>query len=319
MVNEQPAAVRILGELSDLLARYGYEGPSGFVAGVIDDTDPETFWSTASGLGLWGGSGAVWEVEPFQYSHPDSDSSAEDYRRFQILMIQLSDILETKGVAGLSARNADLFRRELAQETWIADPELDLFSEQNRSKVEDALSKPDAVVFGWHYHYAGGASRTDVVFTDYLDYLERTDWARPGDHFTLVDLDSAALLALARVGSPGSPDSPMLTSAQWEDLGQRVRNGKEVVVVRRYVALSGAVEVELSHDTYPEDEWLTAFKRELQAGRGELLIWDNEVFDESPTGSTSTVTPGPGSRRVHALVDAKRPSSNGTVPRSGPY
>lgn len=205
------------------------------------------------------------------------------------------------------------------QDTWVTDPVLDLFSAANRSKVEAALGNPTAVVFGWHYHLKGGASRSDVVFTDYGDYLAYTDRARPGDHFTLVDLDSVAPLAFARCGSPESPDGPVLTAAAWADLVQRVRGGREVVAVRRYVAPTGAVEVELSEDTIPEDEWLSDLQRDLQDGRGELLIWKAELFDESPSGKVTTVTPAQGDRRVHVLVDAKRPSRDGKVPRSGPY
>lgn len=115
MSDAEAEAVRILRELSDLLARYGGEERSGFVADLARSADSDAFWSTVCGLEFWGGSGAVWEVEPFQYSQPDSDRSADDYRRFQALMVALSDTLDVKGLAGLSARNADLFRRELAE------------------------------------------------------------------------------------------------------------------------------------------------------------------------------------------------------------
>lgn len=104
---------KTLREISDLLARYGYHERSKFVRGVAQDEDPNRFWRTVAGLEFWGGSGAVWEVEPFYSSHPDIEDSARDYRRFQFRMLGLADALEQKGLADLARRNADLFRREM--------------------------------------------------------------------------------------------------------------------------------------------------------------------------------------------------------------
>jgi hypothetical protein len=106
-------AHQILGELSQLLRRYGYGERSAFVTQLLAEIDSQSFWETLAGLEFWGGSGAVWEVAPFQFTHADSDASADDYRRFQILMIELADILESKDMSFLAARNADLFRRQL--------------------------------------------------------------------------------------------------------------------------------------------------------------------------------------------------------------
>lgn len=109
------SALNILREIQALLARYRYDRPANLVEEVISNADPETFWATVGGLEFWGGAGAVWEVEPFQMSHRDVPSAADDYRRFQVLMIELAEILESKGLGGMAARNADLFRRELAE------------------------------------------------------------------------------------------------------------------------------------------------------------------------------------------------------------
>jgi hypothetical protein len=107
--------VRILRELSLLLARYGYEERSEFVAQLAGDNDSESFWQTVAGLEFWGGSGAIWEVAPFKFTHADVDTSAEDYRRFQVLMIELGEILQSRGIAELAAPNAQLFRKELQE------------------------------------------------------------------------------------------------------------------------------------------------------------------------------------------------------------
>lgn len=103
----------ILLEIADLLARYEYTERSNFVRVVAASSDPEHFWTTVSGLEFWGGSGAVWEVEPFHLSHPDVADAARDYRCFQRRMVDLSDALQQHGLANLSQRNADLFRRDL--------------------------------------------------------------------------------------------------------------------------------------------------------------------------------------------------------------
>lgn len=104
---------RALSELSELLGRYGYDERAAFVGSVIDPISTEAFWHTVAGPEFWGGSGAVWEVEPFPLSHPDAVGSADDYRRFQILMVELADRLEAKGVSGLASRRASLFRAQL--------------------------------------------------------------------------------------------------------------------------------------------------------------------------------------------------------------
>lgn len=106
-------ALDILRRLQELLARYGYDRPARLVDEAIHTAQPERFWTIVSGLDFWGGAGAVWEVEPFDMSHPDETASADDYRRFQVLMIELADILDAKGIGAMAARNAELFRREL--------------------------------------------------------------------------------------------------------------------------------------------------------------------------------------------------------------
>ncbi len=103
----------ILSELSQLLHRYGYEDTASMVRSLVDAPATEEFWQTLSGLEFWGGSGAVWEVEPFHLSHPHREGSADDYRRFQVLLIDLADILESKGLSGGAARTAGLFRQQL--------------------------------------------------------------------------------------------------------------------------------------------------------------------------------------------------------------
>lgn len=104
----------LLAEVGDLLGRYGYEERSPYVRNLLRDGSSPRVWEELSGLEFWGGSGAIWEVEPFQYSHPGNQSSFVDYRRFQALMIELADLLDARGLGGMAERNASMFRRELA-------------------------------------------------------------------------------------------------------------------------------------------------------------------------------------------------------------
>jgi hypothetical protein len=106
---------RILPELSQLLNRYGKEERARFVTSLIATDTPEDFWEALAGLEFWGGSGAVWEIEPFHLSHPHIESSAEDYKRFQTLMIELADLLESRGLSELASPRARLFRRLLEE------------------------------------------------------------------------------------------------------------------------------------------------------------------------------------------------------------
>jgi len=98
-----------------LLRRYGPRDRADFVDQLADESDDERLLSLAAGLELWGGSGAVWEVEPFQYACPDDSSSESAYAEFQRAMIRVAELLEVRGLGSLARRNADLFRRELDQ------------------------------------------------------------------------------------------------------------------------------------------------------------------------------------------------------------
>ncbi|QXC60965.1 hypothetical protein KSP35_22060 [Aquihabitans sp. G128] len=201
---------------------------------------------------------------------------------------------------------------------WVIGPALDLFTDDNRSKVQGVLGRPHAVVFGWQYHFAGGSGRTTVVFTAYAEYLACISEARPGDHFTLYDLDSLIPLAFLQ-RAVTSTDRHELPEADWELVAQRLRRGQDMVLVRRSVASSGASEVEVFEPTTPEDEWLADLRDAVRSRGGELLGFEAAILDAGVTGIVSSVTPTSGEGRIHALVDAKRPDRDGAVPLSGPY
>ena len=107
------SARRALTTIRQLLRDYGYEERSRFVKQLIDNNVSDDFWAELFGPEFWGGSGAVWEVEPFRYSRPDLPASDADYRRFQVLMIDLADMLGSKGLSELASDRAHYFRRRL--------------------------------------------------------------------------------------------------------------------------------------------------------------------------------------------------------------
>jgi hypothetical protein len=110
-VDSDPRAdLRIVG---DLLARYA-NSQANFVHRLAAETDDDRFWSDLAGLEMWGGSGAVWEVEPFHYSHPREELANIDYETFQRSLVRLARVLEDRGLGALASRNAKYLERQLA-------------------------------------------------------------------------------------------------------------------------------------------------------------------------------------------------------------
>ena len=106
----------ILRDIRDICSSYGHGDKADFIGRLLDETpDTPAFWRAVSGLEFWGGAGAIWEVEPFYLSHPDSSAARDDHRRFQTLMVQLADVLKSRDLDRLAARTASLFRRRLEE------------------------------------------------------------------------------------------------------------------------------------------------------------------------------------------------------------
>jgi hypothetical protein len=211
---------------------------------------------------------------------------------------------------------------------WVERPEASLFSDVNLAAVLASLEGTSAVVFGWQYFYNGGSSRIEVAFTSSDQYLHHVERAKPGDHFTLFDLDALIHRAVVRLGHIYSThrleldnSTPMTVAGLDRSLHDvLVDEDAEVLVVRRFVEpITGTVDVRLSSLPGTGDERQADFQHDLRWGRGELVMFDQRVFDEDEHGGTvETLTPLEG-RRVNALVDAKRPSLEGTVPLHGAY
>lgn len=211
---------------------------------------------------------------------------------------------------------------------WVQRPETDLLSEVNLELVRAALRRPSGVIFGWQYFYFGGGSRKTVAFTAPDQYLQHIERAKPGDHFTLFDLDALMSRAVVHIGDIHGTNVleldlsiPITVAGRDRSLREVFADeDAEVLVVRRFVApLTGTVEATSSSLPGTGDERQVDFQRGLVWGRGELVMFDQWVFDEDEHGGmVETVTPLKG-RRINALVDAKRSSPEGTVPLSGTY
>ena len=94
-----------------LLHRYGVTERAQFVRSTVEDRTGEVDWLTVAGLEFWGGSGAVWEAEPFEYSHPTVDSNGSDTRAFYAALLRLARELEARGLSDLSSRHVGFLRR----------------------------------------------------------------------------------------------------------------------------------------------------------------------------------------------------------------
>lgn len=205
-----------------------------------------------------------------------------------------------------------------AEGRWVSNPAFDLRGPENSAAVEAAFRSFAAAVFGWHYHFAGGSSRTSVAFTNLPAYVAHLGVMNPGDHLTLFDLNALVPFAIMRKGSPEPRYHPALTDQDWAAITERVPHD-EIVVVRRLITASGETQIEVYEPTVPEDEWLDDLRRAAEAEPGEILVWEGSLLDQGLMGIVTTVSPTKGDRRVHALVDAKWSNSDGLVPWSGPY
>ncbi len=207
-------------------------------------------------------------------------------------------------------------------ESWSEDPSLSLFSTENRANVERAFASPSAVIFGWHYFFAGGSSRSMVDFESYDTYHAAVERARPGDHFCLFDLDSLHNVALLHTGDVRSQQSVALDDAGEKILRPILADGRnELAVVGRHQPPGSDVPAAWVEELWDlaDSDW-DDFRRRCATTPGEVFVFHQDVLDADQAGApVRSVTATDGRRRVHALVDAKRPDEHGRVPSNGPY
>ena len=221
---------------------------------------------------------------------------------------------------------------------WIRDDLGNALSDLNLTAVRGSFQKNGAVVFGFHYHYYGGAARTMVVFGSAEDLIGHMTDARPGDHFTLFDLDSVAAVASLHLGVAKSGDVIPFTRSDRIDLDRIASESpwRATILIQRSTEPAGDVTLCSILEREPAEfttNWEMFREYAVQATwpRGAASIslgeWSGEVyaFDESDLdrdmdrGEDIVTVTAKGARRTRALVDAKRPDEQGLVPVSGAY
>jgi len=198
-------------------------------------------------------------------------------------------------------------------------PSRDLLLAENLDLVRRELSRPDAVVFGWHYYYAGGHSATPFCFTDFDSYYQEVWKSRPGDHFTVYSRSAILDQALCRIGDPSSnktispADIPVIVK-------EALQAGKEICFLScNPIPDSDGIECKAGILWEANNQRLHEELRLGSGCHGELLFFLVQKLDEDEAGEViSGVSPG-SRRRVNALLDGKRPNEEGMTPASGPY
>jgi hypothetical protein len=221
---------------------------------------------------------------------------------------------------------------------WIRDDGRNALANQNLDRVRACFQKPGAVAFGWHYFYGAGAGRSDLIFGSAEDLINLIEQARPGDHFTLFDLDRVALLAIKHLGEPTSQGLISLAAADRLELARAGTESqwKAVILLQRACGTDGHLARCSIVEREPEDlvdNWEEAkgydarvtWPRDgmflpLTRWFGEFLAFDEADLDRNiETGLAVATVTSTELNRTYALIDAKRPDDQGLVPISGAY
>ena len=225
--------------------------------------------------------------------------------------VRLREYLESRWGLSLPAKKS----------RWSGAEWRNVLSPENVERVRAAFEKPHNLVFGNHFYYYAGSSPSEFVFTDLDTYLAVVEASRIGDHFTSFSLADVRHLAFATFGSPES-DAPIDPSGdELERLEHLLKSDADVTVVRRKVDPSsdrtvGEVEGTCELD---EEEWQETLAEWRQLD-GELLVFEDDVLEQDQDGVPVYSVGADGDRRrVHALVDARRPNAQGRTPLSGSY
>jgi len=197
---------------------------------------------------------------------------------------------------------------------WAKLEARNILSAANLALLQSAFGSlfRDNVVFGFHYYYAGGCSHTDLASRSAVEILREIEASRPGDHFTLYSLAHIAEFADAVL--PVDPASPESVESLLEDLRRRSVNTELVVV---FATPAPHIDVLWNLDDRDLDD-LRSEWASIGCGKGEVFVFRMDVLDEAADGS-KVLSVTPPRLRIHALLDAKRPTPDGRTPRSGPY
>ena len=197
---------------------------------------------------------------------------------------------------------------------WRRIAQRNALASTNVAALRAALagSGPLALVFGWHYYYAGGCSRTEIITRSADDLLTEIAASKPGDHFTLYSLAATAHLADHRMVLTAGAEQ--LLTAATEDAARLSREQEAVAVL---AGPTPALETLYDLDQEEVSDLRSAWQN---AGSGEIFLFRSDILDHDAQGQPITSVSLPtGRRRIHALLDAKRPTLTGRTPAHGPY
>ena len=201
---------------------------------------------------------------------------------------------------------------------WDEMPSRNLLLPENLDLVRKELAN-DSVVFGWHYYYSGGRSGDMFCFSDYESYYQELSNSQPGDHLTVYSRNRVVTRAMVHVGDPTSTQ-PFSNAHEFVEVKNALSAGKEIVFLWCHAPPeTGRIECGAGALWDPTEE---EFQESLGLGSGrcgEFMFFQVEMLDEDEAGvPIDSVSPG-SRRRVHAVVDGKRPDEAGFTPASGPY
>ena len=199
---------------------------------------------------------------------------------------------------------------------WTENKSQNLLSSESLDRVKKAF-EDSGIVFGWHYYYAGGCSRTEFVCSSFEKYYSNVNDSNPGDHFTVYAINNLKQVELIRIGNPFS--NKLIAISQ--DLLFVLSGIPDLIIIWRYIDQETSL-VECEMETLTEDDreerkqCLLGYKER----KGEVRLYLETMLDYNKYHiPITTVSPKPDEKRVYALLDGKRPNDNGETPESGPY
>jgi hypothetical protein len=185
---------------------------------------------------------------------------------------------------------------------WITEIP-SLFSDDNVEKMRRALDH--GLVFGLHAFYCGGIAPETCAFAEFDRYVDAVQRSKPGDWFTLWDVNDPDVRDLFLLECHGGPPSAELLKPVEDFL--RADPSHEFIAVGR-AGNAGEPQVACGDiDSYPDLLSMAG----LCGLSGDLYVL--------PLSSLEGQTSDGRYRGKHAVVDAKRPNERGEVPIGGPY
>jgi hypothetical protein len=115
MIADDNALEQALKEIEGLLRKYRHYGHADYVEEILASLEtPQPDHDRLRGLGMWGGAGAVWEVN-LPYPQQESELTKADQLAFLKAIIRLAEMMNQMGIGTERSREiAATFRY------WIA-------------------------------------------------------------------------------------------------------------------------------------------------------------------------------------------------------